>query len=205
MNSHPAQEIVLAELGDKVAVAIAESIAAAREDLASYRDLRPSWVADHSERGLANWIHDRVWAHLMQQLDGEAEITVVDREPMRVFRVGSKYLFRVKRHGLGDTISTYPTQTALQFYVQGAQSLFPDMEEVRLAAGYLWDSESRVIGDAVISMRDGLDNVVWSAVIDLEPGTGAVAIRPMPNEPTPPTIDFTEGAAEQPGESDQVP
>ena len=205
MNSHPAQDVVLVGLGDKVPVAIAESVAAARDDLATYRELRSSWVADHSERGLANWIHDRIWAHLMYRLDGEAEITVVDREPMRVFRVGSRYLLRIKRHGLGDKVSTYPTQTALQFYLQGAQPLFPDMDEVRLAAGYLWDLETRSIGEAVISMRDGLDNVVWSIIIDLQPATGAVAIRPMGSEPTPPTIDFTDATEDRPGEADEAP
>lgn len=202
MNSHPLQDAVLAELGDKVTVAVAESVAAATDDLTEYREARPAWVAQHSERGLANWIHDRVWVHLMERLDGEDEITVVDREPMRVFRVGTKYLLRVKRHGLGDRISTYPTQTALQFYVQGPQPLFPDMEEVRLAAGYLWNAETRSIGEAVISMRDGLDNVVWSVVIDLgEPGSGTVAIRPMPSGPTPPIIDVAGDVDDESGEA----
>jgi len=204
MNSHPLEDVVLAELGDKVPAAVAESVAAARDDLSRYRDLQPAWVAEHSERGLANWIHDRVWAHLMQRLDGEAEITVVDREPMRVFRVGTKYLLRVKRHGLGDKISSYPTQTALEFYMQGPQPLFPEMEEVRLAAGYLWDVESRSVGDAVISMRDGMNNVVWSVVIDVDPGTGSVAIRPMPSGPTPPVIDVSGGVGDE-GRADQAP
>lgn len=140
----------------------------------------------------------------MQRLDGEAEITVVDREPMRVFRVGTKYLMRVKRHGLGDKVSSYPTQTALQFYMQGPQPLFPEMAEVRLAAGYIWDVESRSVGDAVISMRDGLDNVVWSVVIDVDPGTGAVAIRPMPGGPTPPVIDVSGGVGDE-GRADPAP
>jgi hypothetical protein len=205
MNSHPTQDAILAELGDKVTAAIAVSVSAAHDDLVTYREQHAGWVADHSERGLANWIHDRVWAHLMQRLDGEAEITVVDHEPTRVVRVvgvGMKYLMRVKRHGLDDKISTYPTQTALQFYMQGEQSLFPEMVEVRLAADYLWNPETRSIGDAVISMRDGVDNVVWSVVIGLEPGTGAVAIRPMPTGPVPPVVDV---AGERLDQADQAP
>jgi hypothetical protein len=189
-------------LGDKAKAAIAESVAAAREDLAAYREQAAGWVADHSERGLANWIHDRVWAHLMQRLDGETEISILDHEPTRVVRVGTKYRMRVKRHGLGDKVSTYPTQTALQFYMQGVQPSFPEMDEVRLAAGYLWNSETRSISDAVISMRDGLDNVVWSVVIDLEPGTGAVAIRPMPTGPVPPVVDVAD---DRPDQADQTP
>ena len=39
--------------------------------------------------------------------------------------------------------------------MQGEQSLFPEMDEVRLAASYLWNPETRSIGDAVISMRMG--------------------------------------------------
>lgn len=205
MNWHPLQAAVLAELGDKVQAAVAESVAAARSDLSDYRELQPTWVAEHSERGLANWIHDRVWAHLMQRLDGEAEITVVDREPTRQFRVGSRYLMRVKRHRLGDAISTYPTQTALQFYAQGPQTLFPGLEEVRLAAGYLWDPDSRSVGEAVLSMRDGLENVVWSVVIELDPGSGAVAIRPMPFGPTSPVIELSGDVGDEPGQSDRAP
>jgi hypothetical protein len=202
MNSHPAQDVVLAELGDKITAAIAASVSAAHSDLETYREQHAGWVADHSERGLANWIHDRVWAHLMQRLDGEAEITVVDHEPMRIVRVGMKYLMRVKRHGLDDKISTYPTQTALQFYMQGEQPLFPEMGEVRLAAGYLWNPETRSIGDAVISMRDGVDNIVWSVVIGVEPGIGAVAIRPMPTGPLPPVVDVT---GDRPDQANQAP
>jgi hypothetical protein len=135
-------------------------------------------------------IHDRVWAHLIQRLDGDTDVVALDREPIRVFRVGPKYLIRVKRHGVDDKISTYPTQTALQFYMQGAQQLFPDLEEIRLAAGYLWNSEARSIGDAVISMRDGLDNVVWSAIIRFEPGEGVVGLWPISPEPSLPVIDL---------------
>ncbi|WP_020502232.1 hypothetical protein [Sciscionella marina] len=192
MNSHTAQHDVLAELGDKVQAAVAQSVAAARADLSEYRELRPAWVAEHSEGGLANWIHDRVWSHLMHQLDGEPDVTVVDQEPTRSFRIGTRYLVRVKRHGPGDKISTYPTQTALQFYLQGVQTRFPGMDEIRLVAGYLWDPETRAVGDAVISMRDGLDNVVWSVVVDVDPGSGAVGIRPVPTEPTPPTLEFPD-------------
>jgi hypothetical protein len=88
--------------------------------------------------------------------------------------------------------------------MQGPQPLFPEMEEVRLAAGYLWDVESRSVGDAVISMRDRMDNVVWSVVIDVDPGTGAVAIRPMPSGPTPPVIDVYGGVCDE-GRADQAP
>lgn len=199
MNSHPTQDVVLDELGDKVKTAIAEGVAATRADLATYREQQPGWVADHSERGLANWIHDRVWAHLMQRLDGEPEITLVDNEPTRLVRVGTKYLMRVKRHGLDDKLSTYRTQTALQFFMQGVQPSFPDMDEVRLAVGYLWESETRSIGDAVISMRDGLDHVVWSVVLGLEPGTGAVDIRPLPTAPPLPAIDVRGDRPDQTG------
>lgn len=76
------------------------------------------------------------------------------------------------------------------------------MSEVRLAAGYLWSPETRSIGGAVISMRDGVDNIVWSVVIGLEPGTGAVAIRPMPTGPVPPVVDI---AGDSPDQADQAP
>jgi len=60
MFSYPGADEVLDDLGDKVVEAFARSVARARADLAEYRRLKPSWVAQSSERGLANWIHDRL-------------------------------------------------------------------------------------------------------------------------------------------------
>lgn len=51
-------------------------------------------------------------------------------------------------------------------------------------------------------MRDGMDNVVWSVVIDVDPGTEVVAIRPMPSGPTPPVIDVSGEAGDE-GQADQ--
>ena len=45
MKSYPDSEQVLGNLGDKVNDAFAESIAAARGDLAKYRDAFPAWAA----------------------------------------------------------------------------------------------------------------------------------------------------------------
>jgi hypothetical protein len=36
-----------------------------RNGLAGYRAIRPSWVGSSSERGLASWIHDCIWDHLL--------------------------------------------------------------------------------------------------------------------------------------------
>jgi hypothetical protein len=71
MESYPPAERVLDELGDKVIDGLARAVAQAKQDLASYRAWRPDIVADHSERGLANWLHDRVWRHVTAEFDGD--------------------------------------------------------------------------------------------------------------------------------------
>jgi hypothetical protein len=44
MNSHPTQDVVLAELGDKITAAIAASVSAAHDDLVTYRDQHAGWL-----------------------------------------------------------------------------------------------------------------------------------------------------------------
>jgi len=73
-------EDVLHDLGDKVIGALVDATRATRVDLADYRDAFPGWVADSSERGLSNWIHDRLWAHLRRQLTDVDSIGLLDQE-----------------------------------------------------------------------------------------------------------------------------
>lgn len=163
---------VLDDLGDKVVDGIAIAVRDTRRDLAEYREMRPAWVAEHSERGLANWIHDRLWAHLQRQLEHLPGCRFDNDEPERHFRVGTKYHFRAKRHDEYGSIATYPTQGALDFMEQ--QLTLDGMEEVRLIGGYLWDRETRAVLDAVISLRDSIDNVIWLEKLST-PATGSAA------------------------------
>jgi hypothetical protein len=47
------------------------------------------------------------------------------------------------------------------------------MEQVHLIAGYCWTSDMRDIGEAVLSLRDGRNNIVW--LIDLNARASAVS------------------------------
>lgn len=161
MLSPPTSDEVIDDLGDKVVEALSRSIARTREDLATYRKWRPSWVARHGERGLANWIHDFLWFHLTDLLDGIPGVHCVDKEPTREIMVGTRYRLRAKRHGRDGQVTSYPTQTAFEFKLQGVQDAFPGMEETRLIVGYLWDSETREIGFPVLSLHDGQDAAKW--------------------------------------------
>ncbi|MGU3435017.1 hypothetical protein ACNHUS_18615 [Actinomycetes bacterium M1A6_2h] len=168
---------MLGDLGDKVVHGVAIAVRSTRQDLADYRSVRPAWVAEHSERGLANWIHDRMWVHLQRQLEHLPECRFVNDEPERRFRVSDKYLFRAKRHDEYGTVATYPTQTALTFMEQ--ELSLDGMDEVRLLAGYMWDREERAIREGVISLRDSAKNVVWLEKLT-EPVDG-VAATPLPS------------------------
>ncbi|GAB3163598.1 hypothetical protein GCM10027161_76310 [Microbispora hainanensis] len=183
------------DLGDKVTEAFARSVARTRADLAEYRRLKPSWVSQSSERGLANWIHDRLWYHLTVLLDGIPSVRLVDSEPTREIFVGFRYRLRAKRHGDDGNISTYLTPGAIEFLFQPpVQETLSDLEEIRLIVGYTWDKETRMMGQAVLSLRDGQDEIVW--LVDLpDTGTGyaggtVTPLLPPADGPSSPVIQL---------------
>ncbi|MBM7367458.1 hypothetical protein [Gordonia hydrophobica] len=185
MKSAYESEAVLADLGSKVVDGIAVAVRDTRTDFTTYREQHPTWVAEHSERGLANWIHDRLWAHLQRQLEHLDDCFFDNDEPERHFRVGTRYHFRAKRHSEDGAVATYPTQGALEFM---EQELFIDgMEEVRLLGGYTWDREERAILQPVITLRDSRDNVIWLEAL-IEPTSGVAATPLTPVDPTLPTL-----------------
>jgi len=189
MKSWPSSQAVLDDLGDKVVTAFRLAVADTRTDLTTYRNAHPGWAAEHSKRGLANWIHDRLWAHLLVRLDGLANVSIVDREPLREIWVSNNYCVRAKRHHLDGAISTYPTDTALEFLAQPGQLTLDGLVEMHLVIGYEWDKETNEVGRAVISLRDS-DYVVFVDELpdDGEKGT-AQGVTPLPpTEPAPPVV-----------------
>lgn len=193
-------EAVLDDLGEKPVAAFAKSVQLARSDLTEYRTAFPLWVTDASNRGLANWIHDRLMARLIvlaEDIDGMA---ITGNGVTREAIVGLKYRFRVKRHDEKARVASYETATFLDFVLQPTPVL-PGFEEVRLIAGYEWDRELIQIGDPVITLRDGKDNVLWTArLIEGDDGivTGTV-IAPTSDSPTPATIVPTDVPQEETG------
>ncbi|MEU4724050.1 hypothetical protein AB0G06_30920 [Nonomuraea dietziae] len=164
------------------------------DDLAEYRQIKPSWVSQASERGLANWIHDRLWYHLSVLLDGISTVRLVDSEPTREIFVGLRYRLRAKRHGDEGNVSTFLTPGAIEFLFQPpAQETISGLEEIRLIAGYTWDKETREMGQPVLSLRDGKDEIVWLIELpDAGTGYGGATVTPMPvaPEPSAPTIEL---------------
>ncbi|MEU8355924.1 hypothetical protein AB0C27_07905 [Nonomuraea sp. NPDC048882] len=201
MNSYPDPDEVKADLGDKVVEAFARSVARAADDLVKYRQGMPSFVSQASERGLANWIHDRLWYHLTVLLDDVPGVQLVDEEPTREIYVGIRYRLRAKRHGDDGDISTYLTSGAKDFLFQPpSQPTLAGMEEVRLIVGYIWDKESREMGQAVLSLRDGRNDIVWLIELpDAGTGYGGATVTPVPAAPEPsaPIIDVGQEDAAQ--------
>ncbi|MFD7659597.1 hypothetical protein ACFV4N_36965 [Actinosynnema sp. NPDC059797] len=202
MKSHPSAVEVIDDLGSKVTEGFARAVANTRKDLATYRQELPGFAGTHSERGLANWIHDRLWYHLGVHLDGLDEVHFHDQEPHREMRIGIRYRFRVKRHTETGGVSTYQTQTALDFLQQvPIQEPLEGFEEIRLIMGYVWDPEARSIGPAVISLREDRDKVVWLEELP-EPGAaGATPVSPLPPkiDPAPPVVDVEGDDVEETG------
>jgi hypothetical protein len=174
MISYPAAPEVVDQCGDKVIGAVRQAVLEAAVDLSTYRGWRPVWVAAHSDRGLANWIHDRIWDHVVVSLSENPEVMLRDEGVTREFMVAGRFRIRIKRHTADGIIRNYPTQTALDFEVQ-PRNMLPGLEETRLYCGYVWHREERLMGDAVISLHDGQDEVVWiSQLLDPRQGQGTV-------------------------------
>lgn len=191
----PTSSEVLTDLGDKIVFGIGRAVRRTRNDLAEYRDVRPGWVASSSERGLASWIHDRLWVHLMVQVEGIAEVAVIDEEPTREFYVGVRYRLRAKRHDHEGGVNSYPTTTALDFYGENQTIPIPTLEEVRLTAGYEWHREEREIGVPLLALHNSRAKVVWTVELpEPEDGQGGgEVVAPMTPRPTGPTFDFDAG------------
>jgi hypothetical protein len=201
---YPDAEEVLTDIGEKAARAFALSVQRAKRDLLTYRQTFPQWVADHSERGLANWINDRIWAHLRVLAEDVSTMTATEKGPLREMTVGLNHRFRVKRHDEEGNVASFPTPSFLEFASQPVTQL-PGMEEIRLIAGYDWNKDRRDMGAAVISLRDGKDNVIWkeplAEIKDEEGGGTAPVVVPEQPGPTSPTIEVPEGIGQKSEES----
>jgi len=205
-RTYPTWSQVEPALGDKVLDAIVAAVADARADLADYRRIRPAWVAQASERGLAAWIHDRMWFHLVSALDQLPNVGITDKGVLREFTIGpasNVIRFRLKRHHEDGDVSTYPTQLALEFLAQ-ADDMLECFEELHLIAGYKWDPDERAMGAPVISLRDGRSTVIWEH--DLSGRGSSAGGQGLPSVPKPsaPVVDPVARSADH-ASSDEQP
>lgn len=159
-NELPTFEVVSGDLGKESLALMGKAVGSTRDDLANYRAAFPHWIAQHTARGLANWIHDRLWFHLASSFDEHEGIEAYDNNVTRELIASTKYRIRAKRHDEDMRTRNYPTQTALDFRVQPALS--PDLEEFKLQFGYVWKSEENEIGDAVLTMYNEKELVWWA-------------------------------------------
>lgn len=116
-----------------------------------------------------------------------------------------RYRLRAKRHGEDGDVTTYPTLTAKDFLFQAPLQMTLDgMEEIRLIAGYTWDTERREMGQPVLSLRHGKDDIVWFVELpDVGTGYSAAPVTPLPAVPTP-TLPQIELANEREAGTDSA-
>ncbi len=181
MNRYPTPDETLAALGDKVVEGLSRAVDNARQDLARYRVTLPDVVADHSGRGLANWIHDRLWAHATVLLDGIENVTCVDTGPNREIYVRMDFRIRLKRHSPTGAIRNYPTAASLSFITQEPDLLtLLGITTLNVSVGYEWDDLTRSMGNAVISLRDGsCDEVIWHVDLPAAYAAGTANVTPL--------------------------
>ncbi|WP_066366514.1 hypothetical protein [Herbidospora mongoliensis] len=209
MFSYPESDEVIEGLGDKAVEAFSRSVARSADDLRQYRDVFPSFVSQSSDRGLANWIHDRLWHHLAVLLDGMEKVRLHESGPTREMIVGNRYRLRAKRHSERGAVSAYPTQGMIEFMIQDIEqpTLFDGYDEIRLIVGYIWDPDTRAMGGPVLSLRDGVENLVWMVELP-DVGTGYAGgvvipiVPPLDGGPAAPIIEFAE-QNDQTGESER--
>lgn len=204
---------VTAGLGDKIVHGLASIVRGAADDLADYRRSKPGIVADHTNRGLANWIHDRLRARALREFDDLSHVWFRDREPhFDMYVRGTMvdytvFRLRLKRHNSAGRISSYATQGALDFINQPQEYLpKPNIATVHLSAGYEWDKATREMGSPLLSLRDGsFEEVTWLLDLPVPPtdegygdGLEPVApISPTGDGPALPAIDVKVPAEEQ--------
>ena len=188
MFSYPRAVEVLADLGDKAVEALSRAVAGARRDLAHYQSTCPEFAATSSVRTLASFIHDRIWERL---------VAIADVAGLYMFENGSGptheiivdglayvYRIRIKRHNKAGQVSTYPTQSALDFLEQSdIQQTLDGRSELRLIVGYYWETDTHQMGAAVISLRDGINHMIWLVELE-EPSSGPHTTDP--HDPRPP-------------------
>nr|BAM76244.1 hypothetical protein [Janibacter sp. TYM3221] len=196
-NSHE----VLAAIGQDNLNRLGRAVRATRDDLAEYRRALPRLAARHTNRGLLNWIHDQYFANVVATFEEVNDRSIRDKEPIRELYLGSVFRFRFKAHDANDGVSSYPTPAFEQFATQGSLEA---LQEVRLIAGYRWDKEAGQIEEAVVTLRDGKNDVRWSIVLDEgeELGVSIYTPRDMPDLPSLPTIGGLESTINLPGEQD---
>jgi len=198
MKRYPEPDEVIEALGDKVVAALSAAILGAKDDLAEYRQGMPHFVADHSPRGLANWIHDRIWARIVAELDGVESVSFVDSGPLRELYVNADFRLRFKRHSPTGAIRSYPTVGALDFITQEPDLLsLIGIRTLNLTAGYEWDDLARTMGEPVLSLRDGsFEDVLWMSTLPAAGGT-ITPIKPVTDGPTPPVIEAPRHDSEE--------
>ncbi|MFC9964498.1 hypothetical protein ACFVH4_09665 [Nocardia ignorata] len=188
MNSYPEPQDVREDLGDKTLHAIVTAVDGAREDLREFREIKPGWFVDFSQRLVANFIHDRIWAHMKFATLDNPDVTMIDAEPVREVRHGSKYRLRIKRHSHAAAIETFPTKAALNFWC--ATPALPGLEQWSLAIGYIWDGELGEIKQPVISFRDSKNKPRWMVELDTGQAAAGGELVFTPIDPVMPAIDF---------------
>lgn len=176
MNPHTPQE-TLTELGQEFIDAFYHAVYGAQDDYERFREFEPMWAATYTQRLKANFLHERIWGRILPYVEENEDIDAIDKEPVRVLNIGTKFALRIKRHSDKDLISSFRTKGAIDFY--GGTIPIDGMERVGLAIGYRWDPTIDKITAPVISLQDlKKKKTVWSVELLAEEASQTPNIVP---------------------------
>ena len=198
-GEQPNSDQVIADLGEAFINAFVDAVDGSRSDYVELRNWKPGWFPGFTQRFTANFLHERIWDRLIKAVTSFEGVHIVDREPVRELRSGTRYLIRIKRHHPGDRISAYPTESSSAFWSNSALML-EGLESFSLALGYMWDADIRAVGDAVLSFRDGKDHPIWAIQLHRDAAAPS-GFTWAPIAPELPELDLTRVIREDEEES----
>lgn len=175
MKLKPDAQQVLDQLGLEKQAVIIDAVDQAREDLRVYRTTFPHWHVRFSQRYISNFLHERIWAVLVESFDGDDSTDVIDREPSRLIRSDGIEM-RVKRHSEQNIVASYPTQTAIKWF--GNQEALPELATLNISIGYQWIKDEEQVGPAVIACPKGLRKAAeWAVILERNAETATIEPR----------------------------
>ncbi|MDO4259763.1 MAG: hypothetical protein Q4C87_09625 [Actinomycetaceae bacterium] len=186
---YPSPEQVSSDFGQDFLLAFIAAVSEADRNLATLRKEHPDWAVTYSQRFYANFLHERIWGLMLPFLLNDPRFHVVNEEPHREFSLQGRYRGRFKKHDDSDGLRSYPTHSAIEFFLQPTPLPLDEIATYPLAFGYNWDSELNQVRYPLFSLRESLGKATWVERLHLDTTTAQPQVLHSPVEPELPGLE----------------